>query len=165
MTIKHLGGIFGRNPTFNDVTVDGGIYIGGDTSSNLLDDYEEGTFTPVIIGTTTTGAGTYSTNAGHYTKIGNRVMYNIWIQWTAHTGTGNMDLSGLPFAVNVNDASPANIYVGGTVSLTAGNILAGYATFGTSKISFRQLPTGGGAGAAVPLDTSAQLFISGQYRI
>ena len=48
MTIKQLGGIFGRNPTFNNVTVDGGIYIGGETSSNLLDDYEEGAWTPTL---------------------------------------------------------------------------------------------------------------------
>ena len=52
MTIKHLGGIFGRNPTFNDVTVDGGIYIGGNTSSNLLDDYEEGLHTATLTPTT-----------------------------------------------------------------------------------------------------------------
>ena len=28
MTIKHLGGIFGRNPTFNDVTIDNEIKLG-----------------------------------------------------------------------------------------------------------------------------------------
>lgn len=143
-----------------------GITFNGDTAAaNALDDYEEGTFTPTIIGTTTAGSGTYTLNAGHYTKVGNRVMYNIWLQWTAHTGTGNMDIDGLPYAVNVADAAPANIYVGGAVPLTAGNILSGYAAFGTSQIYLRQLPTGGGAGAAVPLDTNAQLFISGQYRV
>ena len=26
MTIKHLGGVFGRNPTFNEVTADGNFY-------------------------------------------------------------------------------------------------------------------------------------------
>lgn len=202
MTTKRYGGIFGRNPTFNNVTIDGtltvdqiaektgaaGITLDGVTlkdgnvvlangkgidfsatsgtgTSELFDDYEEGTFTPTIIGTTDAGSGTYTLNAGHYTKVGNRVMYNIWLQWTAHTGTGNMNIDGLPYAVNAADAAPANIYVGGAVSLTAGNILGGYAAFGTSQIYLRQLPTGGGAGAAVPLDTSAQLFISGQYRV
>lgn len=28
MTIKHLGGVFGRNPTFNDVTIDNEIKLG-----------------------------------------------------------------------------------------------------------------------------------------
>jgi len=74
MTIKQLGGIFGRNPTFNDVTVDGGIYIGGDTSSNLLDDYEEGEFT-VTLTPSTSGSITLQTGADTmmYTKIGRLV--------------------------------------------------------------------------------------------
>jgi len=74
MTIKHLGGIFGRNPTFNDVTVDGGIYIGGETSSNLLDDYEESEFT-VTLTPSTSGSITLQTGADTmmYTKIGRLV--------------------------------------------------------------------------------------------
>ena len=32
MTIKQQGGIFGRNPTFNDVTVDGSLSVAGGTS-------------------------------------------------------------------------------------------------------------------------------------
>jgi len=100
MTIKHLGGIFGRNPTFNDVTIDGGIYIGGNTSSNLLDDYEEGTFTPTIIASVSNPTVTYSVQAGRYTKIGNRVHIDIYIVTSAYTaGTGSFRISGLPFAV------------------------------------------------------------------
>ena len=30
MTIKQLGGVFGRNPTFNDVTIDGTLTFDGD---------------------------------------------------------------------------------------------------------------------------------------
>jgi len=74
MTIKHLGGVFGRNPTFNDVTIDGGIYIGGNTSSNLLDDYEEGEFT-VTLTPSTSGTITLQSGADTmmYTKIGRLV--------------------------------------------------------------------------------------------
>ncbi len=38
MTIKQQGGIFGRNPTFNDVTVDGTLSTGGtiSTTSNMV---------------------------------------------------------------------------------------------------------------------------------
>jgi len=37
MTIKHLGGIFGRNPTFNDVTIEGQLTFDGgiDINSNI----------------------------------------------------------------------------------------------------------------------------------
>lgn len=34
MTIKHLGGIFGRNPTFNDAEVDGDLTINGESTFN-----------------------------------------------------------------------------------------------------------------------------------
>ena len=64
---------------------------------NTLDDYEEGTFTPRIDGLTTAGAGTYTTQIGRYTKIGNRVTVDITLVWTAHTGTGDMIVEGLPF--------------------------------------------------------------------
>jgi hypothetical protein len=76
-----------------------GIYLGTTTAtaSNLLDDYEEGTFTPVIAGQSTAGTGTYSNQHGQYTKVGDICFVNIFLQWSAHTGTGNMKLSNLPF--------------------------------------------------------------------
>ncbi len=37
MTIKHLGGIFGRNPEFNDVTIDGKLGIGVDSPTQDLE--------------------------------------------------------------------------------------------------------------------------------
>jgi hypothetical protein len=82
----------------------GGITFNGDTAAaNALDDYEEGTFTPEIFGATTGGTGTYSIRRGGYIKIGKLVYAQIYIGWTAHTGTGAMRLSGLPFtAENTN---------------------------------------------------------------
>jgi hypothetical protein len=65
--------------------------------ANTLDDYEEGSFTPTIVGATTAGTGTYTTQAGRYTKVGNLVHAALECQWTAHTGTGNMRVAGLPF--------------------------------------------------------------------
>ena len=47
-----------------------GIYVGGTGSSNHLDDYEEGSWTPSM--TYTNGGGaTLSEALGFYTKIGN----------------------------------------------------------------------------------------------
>lgn len=114
MTIKHLGGIFGRNPTFNDVTIDGGIYIGGDTSSNLLDDYEEGTWTPTLIGTTS-GSATVSVTSANYTKIGNVVhlFAQINADLSSHNIVGAVDIGGLPFSVSATNNG------GGTASYNA----------------------------------------------
>ena len=55
-----------------------GLYIGGTTSANLLDDYEEGTFTPTL---TVTGTSTSLNDIlGRYTKIGNLVYVEIHIR-------------------------------------------------------------------------------------
>ena len=74
----------------------GGIQFGGDTAvANALDDYEEGTFTPVI------GDGTYTfTNLrGHYFKIGRMVHIHIGLRINAATpGTATTSISGLPYA-------------------------------------------------------------------
>ena len=61
-----------------------------------LDDYEEGTWTPVIEGASSAGTGTYTMQYGEYVKIGRAVTIHMRIDWTAHTGSGNMQISGLP---------------------------------------------------------------------
>jgi hypothetical protein len=64
--------------------------------ANTLDDYEEGTWTPVVkIGpTTNTGAG-----RGKYTKIGNVVYIQATISSITKSGTGGLTVEGLPFTV------------------------------------------------------------------
>jgi hypothetical protein len=64
---------------------------------NTLDDYEEGTWTPTLLGGSTAGTTTHSAQDGFYTKIGRVVTINCYIQISAMTGTGDLRLSGLPF--------------------------------------------------------------------
>jgi hypothetical protein len=66
-------------------------------NANTLDDYEEGTWTPTIIGTATAGVGTYTTQVGVYTKVGRLITISGTVIWTAHTGTGNMAIQAIPF--------------------------------------------------------------------
>jgi len=76
----------------------------GTTSSELLDDYEEGTFTPVLGGGTT--AGTTANGNGRYTKIGNTVFITIrFSNVTISGGSGQIKISGLPFAPNSGDSN------------------------------------------------------------
>jgi hypothetical protein len=69
-------------------------------TSELLDDYEEGTFTVGIEGNTT--PGTYgTTTAARYTKIGNVVTVEcsfVDIPVTS-AGTGEIVITGLPFTI------------------------------------------------------------------
>jgi hypothetical protein len=75
------------------------IYLGGSGSANALDDYEEGTFTPTLTGSSSNPSVTYSSQEGHYTKVGNIVNFMIRIHTSAYSGgSGNLYISGLPFA-------------------------------------------------------------------
>jgi hypothetical protein len=73
---------------------------GGTGSANHLDDYEEGTWTPQAGNWT----GTYSTQIGNYTKIGNTL--HLWFQIIANGGTGSfgntwLTVQNLPFSTDV----------------------------------------------------------------
>jgi hypothetical protein len=64
------------------------------SDANTLDDYEEGTFTATVV-----AGGTFSNlSEGRYTKIGRQVFVMLNPSTTAITG--NIEFSGLPFAVS-----------------------------------------------------------------
>jgi hypothetical protein len=78
------------------VTPSGGIQLGGATAANNLDDYEEGTWTPVINGSSSNP--TFSTANGRYTKVGRQVTCDIQMIFsTAGSGTYLLLNSSLPF--------------------------------------------------------------------
>jgi len=96
----------------------GGIYLGGsNNNSNLLDDYEEGTWTPTMV----SGGTVSGTMTGKYTKIGRQVtVYGTGV-YTAITG--DVTLGGLPFTngnlraatVNAHITVGASAQMGGTI--------------------------------------------------
>jgi len=70
-------------------------------TSELLDDYEEGTFSGDTSSLTTNY--TFTSKTGRYTKIGDTV--HVWFdyQWTsANTGSGETRFGALPFAATQN---------------------------------------------------------------
>ena len=81
-------------------------------TANLLDDYEEGTFTPTVH--SGMNNSTLSTSDGSYTKIGRLVTYQL--NMTISGGTANssqLQFGGLPFAAN---GTTANAYGGATLT-------------------------------------------------
>lgn len=72
----------------------------GTMTSELLSDYEEGTWTPTLVGTTTDPTVTYSLQRGVYTKVGRLVTVTVYMGWSAFSGgSGNVGFGGLPFAI------------------------------------------------------------------
>jgi len=95
-----------------DIYLGGGLLVGGTTSANKLDDYEEGTFTPAIAGV----SGTFS---GDYTKIGDLVTFCIIC--TGMSGTASASLvTGLPFTAANNNRNYAVAFGNTNLLNTAG---------------------------------------------
>ena len=63
-------------------------------TSELLDDYEEGSFSPTLVN----GNNGYRFQHGTYTKIGNLVTFTAYIETSATPPSGNLAFGNLPFA-------------------------------------------------------------------
>lgn len=67
-------------------------------NANTLDDYEEGTWTPIIGGTGGQSGQTYASQVGRYVKIGQKVHVQGYAQLSAKgTITSQVVIKGLPF--------------------------------------------------------------------
>ena len=110
----------GGNATFNGSIFSGGNIVVpngngidfsaagnvGGMDSELLDDYEEGTWTPTV----NTGTG-YSAQFGRYVKIGKMVFINANVNTSATSSAGNI-IQGLPFASSNTGNSAGNLSIG-----------------------------------------------------
>ena len=81
-----------------DLTLSGGVYLGGTGSANKLDDYEEGSYT--VNGKDASGNTSSTSATGYYTKIGNFVHVSAYIPNIDTTGLVSTDsfYINLPFA-------------------------------------------------------------------
>ena len=106
------------------------------SDANTLDDYEEGTWTPTVFGSTTAGTYTITASNSRYRKIGSQV--TVWgdVQFSAATGgAGNVRIGNLPFNyVSGTGAIPGILFID-TVNTTSASSLgsAVAATTGASS--------------------------------
>ena len=100
---------------FKDLYLSGGVFLGGTGSSNKLDDYEEGTFTPTFVGST---GGTVTLGSAFdkyaYTKIGRMVTITGRVDVSGTPSlSGNLLLQGLPFTSgNLTDQAGYTVQYG-----------------------------------------------------
>jgi hypothetical protein len=121
----------------------------GTMTSELLNDYEEGTFTPSIA-TGATGV-TYSTQAGSYTKVGRLVTVLVQITTSAATRNGSIfNISGLPFASSNFGSGVIAFSNSGFVSTAGGNKPNMYVT--GSTVDFYTSAGSAFAGTAIATD-------------
>ena len=134
------------------------------SNANTLDDYEEGTWTPQpAFGGASVGM-TFSTRIARYTKIGNRVLLETYMVFTAKgSSTGAATVTGLPFAESGSGLVNAmQVAVFNATGLTAG--MAGYITAGGSEMQLLLPNTTGAANSSdAQFTNTTNLLISGNY--
>ena len=132
-------------------------------SANNLDDYEEGTFTPTVGGSTSAGTATYTQQVGVYTKIGRQVSIQIDLGWNSGTGVGDLRINGLPF----NDGSSTNpavtIVFIDQIVFTALNYATAYIASLSNRIDIIQSPIGGGNVTNVNYDDAGRIILNATY--
>ena len=141
---------------WRNLYLSGGVYVGGTGAANHLDDYEEGTWTPVIEGSTSAGSYTYTNGYGYYTKIGQQVTitFNLTNITQVSAGTGYMQIKGLPFTKS------AGVTHNGSVKLTSATLSAGttwctleFITGSASSIIYVLQMGSGSAGVDFPVSS------------
>jgi len=88
-------------------------------TSQLLNWYEEGTFTPVLKFSGTTTGITYSTQTGKYTRVGRLVTAYLKIALSSKgSASGSGEIYGLPFTVPTSGLNiPVSVYIS-TITFT-----------------------------------------------
>lgn len=164
-TATFSGAVTGTN-----LTLSGGVYLGGTGAANLLDDVEFGTFTPVFERNSTQPSVSYTGRSGYYTKVGDTVFISIQIgvsSWSG--GSGTFRVNGLPFAVQ----SGGGAYYSQATSIDHSYITLslGYTEFGgyfaSGATIITMIASGSGvsssAGSVTP-QTTFSVYYSGHYR-
>lgn len=127
-----------------------------------------GTFTPILTGTTSAGAGTYTLQTGRYTRMGNKCFYEVSITITAHTGTGNMfiDLNNIPYAsANTTNHIRAAAVVYFSTVVGAGKEIGAGVLPNSRTLTLYSLDQGGGAAASLAMDTACSLYVNGSFEV
>jgi len=86
------------------------------SDANTLDDYEEGTWTPVLRDASAGNAASATAVVGQYVKIGRLCFCHgqlVNINTTGLNAAGNVFITGLPFAsANLGASWPGSVYIG-----------------------------------------------------
>ena len=141
------------------------------SDANTLDDYEEGTWTPVVRDAAAGTAATTDGSTGQYTKIGNVVYFRALlnnINTTGLTAANGAFITGLPFTSSSFGSffDTPSIVTANSVTATSGSIALLVSPAATSGSLVNNTTTGQTLFLVSQLTSgNADLFISGQYFI
>ena len=139
----------------------------GTGTSELLDDYEEGTWTPTILFDGANVGMTFNIQAGNYTKVGNLVTASCYLN-LANKGssTGSAFVGGLPFTSGnvANQNSPSTLWVS---AVSFADFLQGFNGVNTSTISLREATNAGVQSSLSEANfaNNSSVMVSVSYRV
>ena len=150
---------------FRSLYLSGGVYLGGTGDANKLDDYEEGTWTPTIIGSTSGSITGFSTSGVVYTKVGEIVTCHAYLTQIDESSSdivGNIQIGGLPFA---RGSLAANISVSycNFAGVTSGEVVQGYAS-GNSVLLYKGSSTSALTASDIGTGTGKLIMLSITYQ-
>lgn len=146
----------------------------GVVASEVLDDYEEGTWTPTFHGATTDPTQSYAGQRGVYTKVGNLVTVSCILQMAASgvtAGSGQAQLGGLPYTSYSVDWQNASVGYTQSWGSTVGAPTHALVVANSTRLNLYTYDNDAGnvsgvAGAsAADIGNSAYIFIGASYRI
>jgi len=127
-------GTSGKGIDFSAATPDGT----GSTGSEVLDDYEEGTWTPAVT------SGTVAVGSNKYVKIGKMVYLTAWIGSISDlTSSTEFEVTGIPFTVDTSaDNAVSGAVMQRHITYTSGfTSIVSFVSTGT-KIRLYELASG-----------------------
>ena len=148
---------------------DYGIYLGvtSATAANLLNDYEEGTFTPSVVNGAGLDSISYSTQTGAYTKIGNMVMvtFRIGIS-SASKNSSRLDFTGLPFTSynGVFEGGAYFSFMNSAFSSTVNATITLYQPSNSTKFAAYKTSGSNFSGNDINSTSGIDIYITGFYR-
>ena len=160
-------GVGGATPSASGAGITFPATQSASTDPNTLDDYEEGTWTPVLYYQDATGVTrTYTAQTGTYTKSGNTVTVAATVTGaTSNSGSyanDNIGISGLPFSA-AGVALLQVLHSGFAGSATVGAIVAQTGT--TITYFLKQSSTAGNLADDLGAGATYTLYLTGTYRV
>jgi len=147
-----------------------GIQLGGSGTANLLDDYEEGTWTATMSVDGGAMSLNSSFNTGSYVKIGNIVNVQGFFEVDATNASGGfVNVAGLPFAsASMSEGaeySVGSVFVRKTSSAVGGGIVGWIEAGGQTQFAMRENgTTAGGNTLTGHFDSDTDFTINVTYR-
>jgi hypothetical protein len=131
-------------------------------TSELLDDYEEGTWTPTIaLGG---GSVTYTSQTGTYTKIGRLVTVQLSIAvGVATTPSGTVAITGLPFTVSAGAKGAISILADATSA--ASGVWIGEASASATQLRLYSYAAGTATNPGAFIANGSYFSITASYEV